>query len=186
MTFANWNLKRTWFSWNLSHPPLGYKQNIWPTCLNISRAGAHPSPVKDKQITKPNSMCSSWNTLVLMQAFNGHSATLVVTRRWFWSTLKSPWDQKSRLGALLASHWEREGGMVCNHTIWCIQIVLPCGRLMCWYPCLTRDIKPQLAQSKGTSTSRQNSGDQLCDDCERHGTNREYCNVCRCTFCTIC
>lgn len=40
--------------------------------------------------------------------------------------------------------------------------------------------------TQSRSTSRQNSGDQLCDGCERYGINREYCNVCECIFCTSC
>ena len=35
-------------------------------------------------------------------------------------------------------------------------------------------------------TRRHKSGDQLCDNCGKHGENREYCNVCDRTFCTRC
>lgn len=51
-------------------------------------------------------------------------------------------------------------------------------------PCDLIDIQSQPIQSR--NTRRQSSGDQLCDDCERHGTNRQYCNVCESTFCTSC
>ena len=45
----------------------------------------------------------------------------------------------------------------------------------------SRDTRVQIQ-----STSRQNSGDQVCVQCKRYGTDREYCNVCDMFFCTRC
>ena len=49
---------------------------------------------------------------------------------------------------------------------------------------ILRDTQTNSVQSR--STSRQNSGHQLCDYCGRCGTSRGYCNVCDATFCTPC
>lgn len=53
---------------------------------------------------------------------------------------------------------------------------------------LTFSLLPRNIQThtQSKSTSRQNSGDQLCDGCERYGINREYCNFCECILCTSC
>ena len=45
---------------------------------------------------------------------------------------------------------------------------------------------PRYSPTHSRSTSRQNSSDQLCDQCEQYGTDREYCNVCDGTYCARC